>query len=106
MFNLFTFSLIAHVSHIVHLPTQVFVQYGMAMLTVLGERTRISSSVSSQVTAILAQGGVKVSLMGPGVGTSVACVVAAKDSTRALQLLNQTLFRKIGRHGVRSSGPR
>ena len=104
MFDLFTSS--CTVSHIVYLRAQVFVQYGMAMLTVSGERTRISSSVSNQVTAILAQGGVKVSLMGPGVGTGVAYVVAAKDSARALQLLNQTLFRKIGRHGARPSGPR
>ncbi|KAF8153407.1 Aspartate/glutamate/uridylate kinase [Crassisporium funariophilum] len=75
----------------------VHVQFAMAILTVVEDNTRKNAGMSGHVISTLTQGGVRVSMVGPGTGTNLSCVISAKDVTRAARLVRQTMFRKIDR---------
>ncbi|KAF8965755.1 Aspartate/glutamate/uridylate kinase [Flammula alnicola] len=77
----------------------VFVQYGLALLTVVGDQLRNNPGISGRVVSTLTQGGIRVNMVGPGTGTSLSCAISSKEVTRAVRLLHHTLCRKLDKNG-------
>ncbi|KAF9483275.1 hypothetical protein BDN70DRAFT_326508 [Pholiota conissans] len=76
----------------------VLVQYGLSIVTLVGDQMRQNGGISGHVVSTLTQGGIRVNMVGPGTGTSLSCAISSKELTKAVRLLHNTLFRKIDRN--------